>query len=86
MDTYIFMIGRLGNEIGNFTTLDFLPISGFEIVLEENANLYLRDSSASQFPQVTNSPVIDRLFLLAILMNSFPTLQNPLGFRSLRLL
>lgn len=63
MDTCILMIGRLANGIGNFTSPDSLVISEFGITLKENTDLYLRDSSASQFPQVTNSPVIDRLFL-----------------------
>lgn len=63
MDACIFMIGSLAIGTGNFTGPDFLPISGLGIALEENADFYLWDSSASQFPQVTNSPVIDRLFL-----------------------
>ena len=85
MDTCIFMMGSLASGIGNFTSPGFLPISGLGIALEENADLYLRDSSASLFQKVTNCPVIDRLSL-AMLMNSFLTLKNPLGFRPLRLL
>lgn len=85
MDTCIFVLGSLASEIDNITSPDFLPISWFGIVLEENADLYLRESSASVSQKVTNCPVIDR-HSLAMLMNSFSTLQNPLGFRPFRLL